>query len=73
MLQRWKKAVFEIYFTCELKDSSWSKIMPRFLTVVLQAKAMLLRLTMLLDNESLMCSGPGTITSVLLEFNNKKL
>ena len=41
--------------------------------MVLEAKAMPSRLTMLLDNESLIWLGPSTITSVLSEFNNKKL
>ena len=31
------------------------------------------RLTTLLDNDSLICLGPTTITLVLADFNNKKL
>ena len=73
MLWRLNKAVLEICFMCELKDSSWSKMIPRFLTGVLEAKAMPSRLTMLMYNEFLMCVRPSTSTSVLSEFNNKKL
>ena len=43
---------------------------PCFLTVVLESKEMPSRLTMLLDNDSLMCLGPNTMTSVLSEFDN---
>ena len=64
---------FSQVVTFELKDNTLSKIKPRFLTVVLEAKAMPSRFTMLLDNESLMCLGLSTMTSVLLEFNIKKL
>ena len=57
-------------FLCELKDSFSSEMRRRFLTVVvLEAKAMPSRLTMFLDNESLMSLGPSTMTSVLSEFN----
>ena len=46
---------------------------PCFLTVVLESKEMPSRLTMLLDNDSLMCLGPSKVTLILSKFNNKKL
>ncbi|KAF3707073.1 hypothetical protein EXN66_Car000246 [Channa argus] len=47
MFCRWKKADLEICFICEVKDKSWSKITPRFLAVVLEARLMPSRVTTL--------------------------
>ena len=47
-----KRWLLKSVFICDLKDNSWSKVTPRFLTVVLEVKAMPFRLTMFLDNES---------------------
>ena len=59
MLRRWKKEVLEICVKCEIKDSSWSMITPSFLTVLPEAKAMPSRLTIFLDNESIMFLSPA--------------
>jgi len=40
ILCRLKKAVLETCFICEVKDKSWTKMTPRFLTVALEAKVM---------------------------------
>uniref|UniRef100_A0A3P9D4E6 Large ribosomal subunit protein mL49 n=1 Tax=Maylandia zebra TaxID=106582 RepID=A0A3P9D4E6_9CICH len=37
MLRKWKNAVLHICLICALKDMSWSKMTPRFLTVLLES------------------------------------
>ena len=73
ILRKWKKAVLGMYFKLEFKDKSESKITPKFLTVSLEARAMSSSAAISLDNASLRCLGPSIITSVLSEFNKRKL
>ncbi len=73
ILCKWKKEVLEMCLMWESKDRSRSKITPRFLTVVLEAKVMPSSVTRSLGKVLLRCLGPSTITSVLSEFSNRKL
>jgi len=57
----------------KVKDKSWSKITPKLLAVVLEARLMPSRVTIWLDIISLRFLGPNTMTSVLSEFRSKTL
>ena len=49
------------------------KTSPRYLTVLLEVKEMLSRVTMLFNNLFLRCVRPRTIISVLSELSSKKI
>ena len=55
ILRRWKKAVLEVYMILELKDMSGSKTIPRFIVVVLEARAMPSGVNILLNYIFLRC------------------
>ena len=58
MFHRWKKSGYEMCFMWEFKDKSWSKIAPRFFTVVLEASVMPPREAVSPDYMFVRCLGP---------------
>ena len=57
---------------CVLCGSSKTKVTPTFVAVVLKARVVSPREAISLDNVSLRCSGPSTITSVLSKLSSIK-